>query len=373
MLLLSRRPVQNPRIPSAHRKHPRCCKAYDICSGTGRCRIKTHGLPNACVNPSTGSPIIRGFGALLLSLFFAGCMPFQVRPAQFGLSAKDFVQIGPQQRKIRIYERGKLTNPAIVFVHGYGSAGLIWLPLMKTLEEAGYYCLALDLPGFGLSDKYAGNYDTRHIADQVAEVMQKKGIDRADIVAHSWGSSVTLALAVRHPKKVRRIVIHAGWVYNAQIVPVLRWSQIPGIGEMIYWLYFRERPGEKYASSFYDPDRMVNMAVIDKIKEALDRPGALAAALAVARGMKFTEIEARYKTLPNRTLLLWGKQDRVALPFYGQRLESDLPNAQLILLDRCGHIPMLEQPHLVHRYVRRFLGPAVVLAQPEEITTPRKP
>ncbi len=306
-------------------------------------------------------------------LFLYGCMPFQTQPVRFGLSSKDFVRIGDPQRKIRIYERGKPNSPAIVFVHGYGSAGLIWLPLMKTLEEAGYYCLAMDLPGFGLSDKYAGNYDTGYIADQVAEIMQKKGIDRADIVAHSWGSSVTLALALRHPKKVRRIVINAGWVYNAQIVPVLRWSKIPGIGEMIYWLYYRERPGEKYASSFYDPDRMVDMAVIDKIKEALDRPGALAAALAVARGMNFADSERRYKTLRNRTLLLWGKQDRVALPFYGQRLEADLPNAQLILLDRCGHIPMLERPHLVHRYIRSFLGPAVVLAQPEDPPPPQKP
>lgn len=314
---------------------------------------------------------------LLMPLFFVllwcGCMPFQTQPVRSGLSSKDFVRIGDPQRKIRIYERGKPTSPAIVFVHGYGSAGLIWLPLMKTLEQAGYYCLAMDLPGFGLSDKYAGNYDTNYIADQVAEIMQKKGIDRADIVAHSWGSSVTLALALRHPKKVRRLVINAGWVYSAQIVPVLRWSKIPGIGEMIYWLYYRERPGEKYASSFYDPDRMVDMAVIDKIKEALDRPGALAAALAVARGMKFADSERRYKTLRHQTLLLWGKQDRVALPFYGQRLEADLPNAQLILLDRCGHIPMLERPYLVHRYIRSFLGPAVVLAQPEDPSPPQKP
>ncbi|MCB9640769.1 MAG: alpha/beta hydrolase [Myxococcales bacterium] len=302
----------------------------------------------------------------LALLVVSGCMPFQTREVRFGLPEKSFVRVGPQNRKIRIYERGKSTNPAVVFVHGYASAGLIWLPLMRTLEEAGYYCLAMDLPGFGLSDKYKGNYDTRHIADQVAEVMQKKGIDRADIVAHSWGSSVTLALALRHPRKVRRIVIHGGWVYNSQIVPVLRWSKIPAIGEMIYWLYFRERPGEKYASSFYDPDRMVNMAVVSKIKEALDRPGALAGALAVARGMNFQDMEKRYKTIRNQTLLLWGKQDRVALPFYGQRLEADLPDAQLILLDRCGHIPMLERPHLVHRYVRRFLGPAVVLARPDD-------
>ena len=300
------------------------------------------------------------FSFLLLAL--SGCMPFQSRPVDFKLPPKSFVTLGKEERKIRIYEMGKPRNPAVVFVHGYGSAGVVWLPLMKELSRAGYYCLALDLPGFGLSDKYAGNYDTRHIADQVAEVMKKKSIDEADIIAHSWGSSVTLALALQHPKRVRRIVIHGGWVYTAQIVPVLRWSKLPGIGEMIYWLYYRERPGEKYASTFYDPDRMVDMSVVAKIQEALDRPGALAAALAVARGMDFQEMEKRYKTIRKKTLLLWGKQDRVALPFYGRRLEADMPLAQLILIDRCGHMPMLERPHLVHRYVKNFLGPSTVVA-----------
>lgn len=300
---------------------------------------------------------------LLVLPLLTGCLTFQQRPVDFGLLPKDYVRLGAQRRRIRIYEQGRRGNPAVVFLHGYGSAGSIWRFLMPELVKQGYYTLALDLPGFGRSDKYKGNYDTRYIADQVAEVMRLKGIKKADIIAHSWGSSVTLALALRHPEKVRRLVIHSGWVFSSQIVPVLRWSRVPGIGEVVYALFFNERPGEKFASAVYD-QRLVSQRVIHQIREDAKRPGHLAAALAVARGMNFKGMEKKYRTLHNKALLIWGRQDRVSLPFYGRRLESILRNSRLHLLDRCGHIPMIERRSQNNALVVRFLGPASKLRSP---------
>jgi pimeloyl-ACP methyl ester carboxylesterase len=97
---------------------------------------------------------------------------------------------------------------------------------------------------------------------------------------------------------------------------------------------------------------------VEQIRASHQRPGAIAAALAVARGMDLDTFDKQYSKIHQSSLLLWGKQDTVALPFYGKRLVSELPKAQLVLLDRCGHLPMLEQPFLVHRYIGSFLGSA---------------
>ena len=71
--------------------------------------------------------------------------------------------------------------------------------------------------------------------------------------------------------------------------------------------------------------------------------GALAAALAAARGMhRFCETEHDYRTIKNQTLLLWGRDDRVARLAFGERLARELPHAHLVVLPRCGHIPMWE-------------------------------
>ncbi len=302
---------------------------------------------------------------LLLMLLIGGnigCLHFQTKPSRFKPSPHGaFLTLqGTRKRTWQIHyrEQGGSAQPVALMLHGYGSSGIVWTPLMQALNKLGYRTIAPDLPGFGLTDKYPGNYNTIFIADQVAAFMTQKGVKQADILAHSWGSSVALALALRYPHKVRRIVIHSGWVYTAQIVPVIRWAKLPVLGEIIYGMFYKERPGDKFAHAVYDKERMVTQPLIETIKKSLERPGAVAAALAVARGMDFSNLEKRYSKILNKTLLLWGKQDPVALPFYGRRLVTDLPNARLVLLDRCGHIPMLEQPYLVSRYVASFLGPA---------------
>lgn len=287
-----------------------------------------------------------------------GCLPFQKKDNPFQLKSKQSLLLGPQKWRIHYREMGRKGDPSIVFIHGYGSASVVWIPLMRRLVKAGYHCLALDLPGFGLSDKRKGNYETQYIARVVKKFMDAKGVQKADVVAHSWGSSVTLALAVQFPKRVRRIVINSGWVYHAQIVPAIRWSKIPVFGEILYGLFYREMPGQKLEHAVYDAHKWVTHPIVKQVSRSYARPGALAAALAVARGMNFRKMEARYHTIQQPTLLQWGHQDRIALPFYGRRLDAHLPNSQLVFLNRCGHMPMMERPYAFIRNIARFLGPA---------------
>jgi pimeloyl-ACP methyl ester carboxylesterase len=247
----------------------------------------------------------------------------------------------------------------------------VFVPLMRQLARQGYHCLALDLPGFGLSDKRPGNYDTRNIARIVEQFMRAKRVQKADLIAHSWGSSVTLAFALQFPHKVRRIVINSGWVFDAQLVPVIRWAKLPVVGEMLYGLFYREMIGERLTHSVYDGRRFATIPVIKQVLKSYKRPGAMATALAVARGMNFQQMEKRYHTLRKPALLQWGRQDRVALPFYGRRLVAKLPNARLVFLDRCGHMPMLERPYAFIRNIASFLGPASQL-QPAAMSSKRK-
>ena len=61
------------------------------------------------------------------------------------------------------------------------------------------------------------------------------------------------------------------------------------------------------------------------------------------RGQRFAEWQAKYPTIQQRTLLLWGREDQVTLPSFGERLAKDLPHAKLVFYPLCGHFPMIEQ------------------------------
>jgi pimeloyl-ACP methyl ester carboxylesterase len=109
------------------------------------------------------------------------------------------------------------------------------------------------------------------------------------------------------------------------------------------------------ALAFYDPEPFTKPAMIDEVKTALDRPGAIAAALAAARGQRFKELQERYHTILQPALLIWGEQDRISRLRFGQRLTSELPHARLVVIPRCGHLPMMERPSKVLLELLAFL------------------
>jgi pimeloyl-ACP methyl ester carboxylesterase len=176
-----------------------------------------------------------------------------------------------------------------------------------------------------------------------------------DVVAHSWGSAVALALALAHPQRVRRIVLVGAWVYDAQLPPFFRWARAPGVGEALFTSFYQERPGERFPQAFEDASG-IPQELVDAIEESFRRPGTSRAALAAARGQCFLQLEGRYPSVRQPTLLVWGAQDRVARLRHGERLARELPDARLEVLQGVGHFPMLEAPGRTRSLVREFLG-----------------
>ncbi|MBN1772801.1 MAG: alpha/beta hydrolase, partial [Deltaproteobacteria bacterium] len=166
-------------------------------------------------------------------------------------------------------------------------------------------------------------------------------LDRAAVVAHSWGSAVALAMALAAPARVTRLALYDAWVYEEQLPPFLTWSRASGIGELLFSGWYSERVADKMALAFYDPT-LLTQELVDAIDEALERPGTTAAALAAARGQRFEDVEGRYPTIDKPVLLLWGREDSVSPLEIGERLASELPNAELVVYPRCGHFPMVE-------------------------------
>jgi len=95
------------------------------------------------------------------------------------------------------------------------------------------------MPGFGRSDKYSGDYSTGALADRLFRLLDQKKIEEADLVAHSWGSSIALAMALQHPRRVRTLTLMGAWVYEEQQPPFITWSRAPVVGEILYALFYR--------------------------------------------------------------------------------------------------------------------------------------
>src|SRR5690606_17540879 len=102
--------------------------------------------------------------------------------------------------------------------------------------------------------------------------------------------------------------------------------------------------------------RFVTQDRVERVEAELRRPGAVAAALAAARGQRFRGQEARYGEIVQPVLLLWGDDDLVTPLRFGHRLARTLPTAELEVYPACGHILMVEAFHATTRDLAAFLA-----------------
>ncbi len=110
-------------------------------------------------------------------------------------------------------------SPAIPFllVHGLASNARLWDGVASRLTECGHPVAAVDLRGHGRSGKPDGPYDVPTVAEDLARLIPRLGLDRPVVAGQSWGGNVVLELAARHPSIIRGIVcVDGGWLEPAR-------------------------------------------------------------------------------------------------------------------------------------------------------------
>ncbi len=295
----------------------------------------------------------------------AGCMSFHQGSMPGEPKTATFANV--EGARVRFLDSGG-EKPAVVLIHGFASSIEAWGTVIPELLKA-HRVLALDLKGFGWTDRPEGDYSPAAQARIVLGLMSQRGIDRAALVAHSWGSSVALQVAMQKPEAVTRMAMYDAWVYEAQLPAFFHWSRADGVGETLFGLYYKERPAEKISLAFFDKS-YVTEELVESVENAMDRPGTVAAALAAVRGQRYAHVEHKYRKVQKPTLLMWGREDTVTPVAFGERLARDLPNARLEIYPRCGHFPMLEAKEASTRELVAFLNE---VDAPEPVAPPATP
>ncbi|MEZ4443688.1 MAG: alpha/beta fold hydrolase [Polyangiaceae bacterium] len=292
--------------------------------------------------------LVLGLGMVVGTV--TGCLGFHRGAIEGEPRDASFVEVAGA--RLRIEDSGG-EGPPVLLIHGFASSLDAWKTVVPALVDR-HRVIAVDLKGFGWSDRPAGDYSPRAQAAMLLELLDQLKVERVALVAHSWGSSVALALALQAPERVTRIALYDAWVYEEQLPTTFLMARASGVGETLFGLYYRERPEDKVALAFYD-ERFVTQELVDTINDQLDRPGTTAAALAAVRGQRFSEMQAMYRKIEQPVLLLWGREDRVTLLEFGERLSLELPNAKLAVYPQCGHFPMIEAKNPSNRDLRAFL------------------
>ncbi len=242
----------------------------------------------------------------------------------------------------------------VVYVHGLLASSASWQDVLAS-ASAGRPAIAVDLPGFGRSDRpWPFDYSVEGAARALVAYLDERGISRAALVGNSLGGAVAMRVAAEHPERVTHLVLAAAASAEAPINWPVAMLRARPIGEAA--LACARRPFVAYGLRhwlFADAAR-VNDNAIDDAWVPLTIPGTRRAALAAIRTdrSRFRGLEARIRV---RALIVWGAEDRLLPAREGVRLAARIAGSRLVVLPRSGHLPQREQPEAFSRAVAPFL------------------
>ena len=218
-------------------------------------------------------------------------------------------------------------DKVLVLVHGLGSRGEDWSPLIPTLASQGFHVYVPDLLGYGRSSRPDVNYSVALQEKTVVDFMSALKLAHADVGGWSMGGWVSLKLTVDHPELVDRLVVYdAAGVY---FPPTFEASLfVPRNYDEMAYLKSMLTPVPKPLPGF------VERAAIRRLKGN---------AWVIERGVASMEagkdlLDFRLHEIQKPVLIVWGKQDTLIPLSVGETMYRKITDSNLLVVDGCGHL-----------------------------------
>jgi 2-hydroxymuconate-semialdehyde hydrolase len=250
----------------------------------------------------------------------------------------------------------------VLLIHGSGpgvSAWANWRLLLPVLAQ-NRRVIAPDMRGFGFTERpanpaQAGAYTMAGWVQQAVDLLDALKIERADLVGNSFGGALALALAIKHPQRVRRLVLMGSVGVPFEITTGLDavWGYTPSINTMRQLLdifaFSRALVTDELAQLRYQA------SIQPGLQEAF-------AAMFPAPRQRWVDAmaspEAAIRALPHETLVVHGREDQVIPLGNSLTLSQWIPQAQLHVYGQCGHWTQIEHAARFARLVENFLAEA---------------
>jgi pimeloyl-ACP methyl ester carboxylesterase len=249
------------------------------------------------------------------------------------------------------------SGPVVVLTHGLGANLTHFEHVAPALVAAGYRVCGLDMPGFGLSGKPHRVYTVRWLSGAIAALLDHLGVDKATLAGHSLGGLVSADLALHEPERVERLVLISSAGLFTMPLP-FQW-----VARTIM------RPGLVAAALERNAERLLTTRVFEERNEKVERFIEICTTRPDTRFVKdlarvmwsmrkdltsyhlFDQVQRL--TMP--TLVIYGANDKLlptkAVPAWAGKL----PNGELEVIERCGHMPIIEKPEQVVWRMKEFL------------------
>lgn len=250
----------------------------------------------------------------------------------------------------------------VVFVHGTPTSSYLYRHFIPPLART-HRVVAPDHLGFGRSDKPPdADYRPAAHARNLERLLDELELDEVVLAVHDFGGPIGLSWALRHPGRVRGLVLFNTWMWSLEGTPAETMSRLLSgrIGRFLY-TRFNLSPRVILKLAFGDRSKLSREAHCHYVRAFPtpdDRvaPWVLARELGDSGGWYDTLWERRDRLRDTPALLLWGMQDPAFGPDDLERWREALPGARVETFPEAGHFVQEEAPEAALAHLQRFLG-----------------
>lgn len=249
----------------------------------------------------------------------------------------------------------------LLFVHGTPSWSFDFRNVIKLLRTE-YRCIAIDLIGFGLSDKPEDyDYSTINHSKTLEIFIRNKKLNNINLIVHDFGGPIGFNAAINDPGKFKRLIVLNTWMWSSAQDPefiklkkILKSPLLPFLYKVM-----------NFSPRYIMPSSFGEIKLSNKIKKQFIKPfatisqrnGALAFAKSLLNDQDWFESLWQRKevisTLP--TLFIWGMKDPVIKSHYLNKFLTGFTNSIILKLENAGHYPQEEHPEKVANAIDSFM------------------
>ena len=245
-----------------------------------------------------------------------------------------------QDVTIKLHRAGH--GPTVLFLHGAGGVPQ-WLPFFDALAER-YELLVPEHPGFGGSDDPPWIHSMADLAMFYLDLVEEAGLDRIHLIGNSLGGWLAAEILIRDRSRFRSLV---------QLAPAgIRVKGVP-CGDNFIW-----GPEEAVRNLYHDQaftDRVLAITPSEAQMDVMLKNRFTVAKLGWQPRWFNPDLEKWLHRIKLPALIVWGDDDKIMPPANAALWRERLPDARLVMVKECGHLPHAEQAPLVAHHVCEFL------------------
>lgn len=260
----------------------------------------------------------------------------------------------------------------VLMIHGLGGWAENWAPVMPAIAASGRRAIAVDLPGFGESERSRSpryfDVEDPFYGRFFVSLLDELGLGRVHLAGQSFGGSVAFMSAIWSPERLRSLTLVAPGGIGRALPPGFRFLVLPLMERVARW---RRSPALTRAilySCFNDPARCPDEVVAESIRYGQSSSDelirVLRAGVSVRTGIRESVRRAwleRSHRYTGPVLVVWGREDRLLPSSLAEELRAIAPRAEVHIIPSCGHLVMIERPEEFNEKFIPFLdaaGPA---------------